>query len=192
MKLRSKVSHASSNSVSPVVGAGVELGEVELERQVLVGDPFLVADRDQPLDQVLELADVARPPVRRQDLQRRIGDALDLLAELRLVAVEEEPRQLRQILDAIAQRRHPDRDDVDPVVEVLAEAPFLDRLLEIDVGRGDQPEIGLDRLACRRRARSRPPGSRAAAWPAGRSAGRRSRRGTACRRRPARTCRAAA
>ena len=50
----------------------VELGEVVLERQVLVGDPFLVADRDEPLDQVLELADVARPPVRRQDLQRRI------------------------------------------------------------------------------------------------------------------------
>ena len=43
----------------------VELGEVVLERQVLVGDPLLVADRDEPLDQVLELADVARPPVRR-------------------------------------------------------------------------------------------------------------------------------
>ena len=63
-----------------------------------------------------------------------------------LVAVEEEPRELRQVLDPVAQRRHPDRDDVDPVVEVLAERPFLDRLLEVDVGRRDQPEVGLDRL----------------------------------------------
>ena len=62
------------------------------------------------------------------------------------VALEEEPRQLRQIVDPIAQRRHPDRDDVDPVVEVLAEPPFLHRLLEIDVGRDDQAEVGLDRL----------------------------------------------
>ena len=68
------------------------------------------------------------------------------LRNLRLVALEEQPRQLRQVLDAIAQRRHPDRDDVDPVVEVLAEPPFLDRLLEVDVGRGDQAEVGLDRL----------------------------------------------
>ena len=86
------------------------------------------------------------PPVRAEDLQRRIGDALDVLAELDVVAAEEEPRQLRQILDAIAQRRHPDRDHVEPVVQVLAEPPFLDRLLEIDVGGGDESEIRLDRM----------------------------------------------
>ena len=38
----------------------------ELERQVVLGDPRLVGDRDEPLDQVLELADVAGPPVRRR------------------------------------------------------------------------------------------------------------------------------
>ena len=145
MKLRSKVSQASWKRL-PRGRPAIELGEVVLERQVLVGDPFLVAHRHQPLDQVLELADVARPPVRGQDLQRRSGDALDRSSELRLVAIEEEPRELRQILDPIAQRRHADRDHVDPVVEILAEPSFLDRLLEIDVGRRDQPEVGLDRL----------------------------------------------
>ena len=69
-----------------------------------------------------------------------------LLAEPRVVAPQEELGQLRHVVDAVAQRRHPDRDDVDPVVEVLAEPPFLDRLLEVDVGRGDQAELGLDRL----------------------------------------------
>src|SRR5437763_3041819 len=41
----------------------VELGKMELERQILVGDPLFVAHRDQPLNQVLELADVPGPPV---------------------------------------------------------------------------------------------------------------------------------
>ena len=75
MKLRSKVSQASWNRRRSPSAPAVELREVVLERQILVGDPLLVAHRDQPLDQVLELADVARPPVRRQDLQRRVGDA---------------------------------------------------------------------------------------------------------------------
>ena len=63
MKFRSKVFVAI---LEQAVGAGperLELREVKLERQVLFGDVFLVADRHQPLDQVLELADVARPPV---------------------------------------------------------------------------------------------------------------------------------
>src|SRR5262249_4125906 len=83
---------------------GVELGEMILEREILVGDPLLVAHGDEALDEVFELADVAGPPVRREDLERRLGDALDRLPELRLVAVEEQPRELREILDAIAER----------------------------------------------------------------------------------------
>ena len=63
MKLRSKVFVASSNRLSRPRALRLELREVELERQILFGDVVLVADRDQPLDQVLELADVARPPV---------------------------------------------------------------------------------------------------------------------------------
>ena len=84
MKLRSKVSHASWNRVSLAAAAGVELGEVIFERQVLVGDPFLVADRDEALDQVLELADVAGPPVRREDLERESAMPLTGLRNLTL------------------------------------------------------------------------------------------------------------
>ena len=44
------------------------------------------------------------------------------------------------------QRRQMDRDDVQPVEEVLAEPPFLHHLPEIDVGRGDDSHVDLDRL----------------------------------------------
>ena len=81
-----------------------------------------------------------------QDLHRRLGDALDVSPELHVVAAQEEAREVGQILDPIAQRRHLDRHDVEPVVQVLAEPPFLDRLVEIDVGGGDQPQVGLDRM----------------------------------------------
>ena len=37
-------------------------------------------------------------------------------------------------------------DDVQAVVQVLAEQPLADTLLEILVGGGDHPRIGLDRL----------------------------------------------
>ena len=43
-------------------------------------------------------------------------------------------------------RWHADRDDVDAVVEVLAEPSVLHRLLEVDVRGDDQPEVGPDRL----------------------------------------------
>src|SRR5262245_4925068 len=42
---------------------GFELSEMELERQVFLGNVLFVADCDQPLDQVLELTNVSRPPV---------------------------------------------------------------------------------------------------------------------------------
>ena len=65
MKLRSKV---ETRSFQQVLGRcrilRIELRDVKLVRQVFVRDPVLVGDGHQPLDQVLQLADVPRPPVR--------------------------------------------------------------------------------------------------------------------------------
>ena len=55
-------------------------------------------------------------------------------------------RQLRHVLQALAQRRHPDREDVEAVVEVLAELAVLDQLDHVAVGGRDQAEVDLDRL----------------------------------------------
>ena len=48
------------------------------------------------------------------------------------------------VVAALAQRRQVQVDDVEPVVEVLAEAARLDLLLEVAVGRGDDADV--DRL----------------------------------------------
>ena len=59
--------------------------------------------------------------------------------------VEEELRQLLDVRAALAQRRQPDREDVQAVIEVLAQLAVRDRLLRLAVG-------GRDRRA--RRSRS--------------------------------------
>ena len=64
----------------------------------------------------------------------------------RRVAPQEELRELGNVVGPFPQRRQLDGDDVDAVVEILAELSFLHRFLEVHVGRRDQPEIGLDRL----------------------------------------------
>src|SRR4029453_14608007 len=127
-------------------GPRIQFREVVLERQILVSDPLLVADGHEPLDEVLQLTDVSRPPVRRENFQRRPGDAANGFPKLGLVTIQEQPRELRQVLDTIAQRAHPNRNDVDPVIEIPPEPAVLDRLFKIDVGRDDEPEIRLDRL----------------------------------------------
>ena len=60
---------------------------------------------------------------------------------------EEMPDQVRQILDAFAQRRQPQRHDVEAEEQILAEQPLLDQDAQVLVGGGDDPHVGLDRGA---------------------------------------------
>ena len=43
-------------------------------------------------------------------------------------------------------RRHLERNDVDPILQIVSKVPGLDRSVEVDVGRHNQSEFGLDRL----------------------------------------------
>ena len=52
----------------------------------------------------------------------------------------------RQVVEPIAQRRQVDREDVEPVVEVLAELALRDQRLEVAVGGRDDADVDLDRL----------------------------------------------
>ena len=114
---------------------GVGVGEI-----VLV-DPGPRGEQDHALDQVLELADVARPGVTLEGGEGGGGQAQHGLAEPFVAALHEVGDQERQVLDALAQRGQVDRDDVEPVVEVLPEVALLDQLLEAAVGRGDQAYV---------------------------------------------------
>ena len=70
------------------------------------------------------------------------GDALAFFGG---EAGEEVLGELGHVAEPVAQRRHPDREHVEPVVEVLAELAFLDQLDHVAVGRGDEAEVDLHR-----------------------------------------------
>ena len=80
------------------------------------------------LDHVLQLADVARPVVLHQQVERRSGQLETGFAVLLAVLREEVLREQRDVVLPLAQRRQVDADDVQAVEEVLAEAPVLDHL----------------------------------------------------------------
>src|SRR5437667_264663 len=65
--------------------------------------------------------------------------APDLLGVLREEMLGEE----RNVLATLPERRQGDRNDVDPVVQILPEPAFCDRLVEVPVGRRNHPDVGL-------------------------------------------------
>ena len=52
--------------------------------------------------------------------------------------------QQRDVFPALAQRRHADRNDVQPVIKILAKNVFGNRLVEVAVGGGDHAHIDRD------------------------------------------------
>ena len=76
---------------------------------------------DGALEDVLQLADVARPRVRHQPAQGGRVDPVKPPGDPRRELVEEVLRQERDILRPLAERRELDREDAEPVVQVFAE-----------------------------------------------------------------------
>ena len=72
-------------------------------------------------------------------------DAVHLLLELAREPAHEELGQRRDVVLAVAQRRHLDRDDVEPVEQVLAELALLHHLAQVAVGRGDDAHVHAQR-----------------------------------------------
>ena len=155
----------------------------------LQAQPAVVRGDEGALDHVSQLAHVARPGVglERGDVRGRQRPPAALPRSCARAVERKTRREQDHVVAALAQRRQAQREDVQPVVEVLAEAALARRRAR---GRGwSRRPRGRRPCACAscRRARTRPPAGRGAASPAARAAARRSRRGRSCRRRPARS-----
>ena len=62
-------------------------------------------------------------------------------------ARDEVSHQFGDVVAAVAQRRHEDREDVEAIEQILAEQAVLDLLEEVAVGGRDQPDVDPDRRA---------------------------------------------
>src|SRR6185503_14016628 len=93
-----------------------------------------------------ELADVAWPMARDEQLDGLGRIDLAFLAALRRDLPQEVLDEQRNVLAALAQRRQMNVDDVEAVVEVLAERALDHQILEILMRGRDHARIDLDRL----------------------------------------------
>ena len=94
---------------------------LRLSRELLA-DPLLVPQQNHALDEVLELADVARPAVAHE--QRSVAAVTSQRAAVVLLGVllrGSASTRIGIVVAALPQRRHADVDDVEAVVQVLAE-----------------------------------------------------------------------
>ena len=61
------------------------------------------------------------------------------------IRIEKVRHQGGHVIGSIAQRRQIDRNDVQPVVEILAKSPFVDFVEQIAIGCGHDPAVDLNR-----------------------------------------------
>ena len=117
------------------------LRESQVERQVLAPKHGAPGEHDRALDDVLHLADVARPVVAREDLERAGRHPAHVAVELARVLGEEVVDEQGDVVAPLAERGDRDGHDVEPVVEVLAEPALAHGLPEVDVGGGDHAHV---------------------------------------------------
>src|SRR5947207_7983384 len=121
-------------------------GPPEVRRERVHVEHLAAPEDQRALDHVLELADVAGPPVALEDRERRGGHGAHGLAELRRPVLDEVGDEQRDVLAPLAQRRDVDRDDVEAVEEILSEDPVLHGLRDVAVRCRDQAHVHLDVL----------------------------------------------
>ena len=113
----------------------------DIRRQVLGKDRVLLGDDHQPVYRVLQFPDVAGPVVVGQ-VDHRLGrNALGGNIVQPAVHRQEMVAEKLDVLPSLDQRRYPYREDVYPVVEVLAELSLLDELQEVLVSGANDPGV---------------------------------------------------
>src|SRR5690606_23847951 len=95
---------------------------------------------------IFQLAYIAGPFGAHQQLYGFRSIDMPRLTGLLGDLLEEVGDEQRHILPALRERRHFDVHDVEPVIEILAEMPAHDELLQIAVSRGNDAHIDGNRF----------------------------------------------
>src|SRR5450830_213959 len=123
-----------------------DLGGLQRRRKVVGVENAAVTHEDGPLDAVLQLANVPRPVIAHEDVDRRRRDTPHVLAMPRRVLLDEVVRQEGDVGAPVAQGRQEDREHVEAVEKILAEAPLRHRGFEVPVRRGHEADVDRNRM----------------------------------------------
>ena len=81
--------------------------------------------------------DIARPVISLQSVDHILWNFFYLLSYLCVVLPDKMSDQHGNIIFALPQRRYLDREDIQPIVEILPETAFLNSFSQISVGCGN-------------------------------------------------------
>src|SRR5215471_18746424 len=90
-----------------------------------------------PFYSILQLAHVSGPMIAHQHIDRRRRDPLDVLAVLQSVFLEEMIGKKQHVGFSLSEGRHKYSKHIEPIVEILPESPFANRLFQVFVGGGN-------------------------------------------------------
>ena len=111
------------------------------QREMLGRDEPPVAENRRPLEDVAQLADVARPVVLNQQAACLTRDPAGRPAESPRDVGQERLAQRQDVVTPVTQRWQPDREHIEAVIEVLAELSVRNGSLQITVRGGDHPGV---------------------------------------------------
>jgi hypothetical protein len=90
---------------------------------------------------VCELANIAGPRITDEQLERVWIESGQRLTLFGGVSLEEVRREPYDVFSSLAKRRKPNREDVQPIVQVTTEAAFIDSAYEIGICGREHPDI---------------------------------------------------
>src|SRR5206468_4776473 len=109
--------------------------------QIVGGGNLLAAGDGDALDHVDQLPNVSWPRVAVDDAHRIGAQPLHRAAALAHEQLQEVIDQHWDVVAALAQRRHLEMNDIEPVEEILAKRALRDQVAEIPVGSRDHPHV---------------------------------------------------
>lgn len=125
----------------PLRFRGSRRGLGQLRFDCLDPDDFFRIQRGQAADEILQFADVSRPPVPLETIHR--GSVDDFRRQPFGGGLGHEmPHQLRNIGRAFPQGRQPDRHHIETEIEIFAKQALPYQLQKIVMSRGNDPDIG--------------------------------------------------
>ena len=121
-------------------------GSVHAEGDILWHEDIAGGEDGGALDDVFEFAHVAGPVVGLEENEGALGELERAAGALFGNPAEEELGERADVLDAFAERRDVDADDVEAVEQVLAEGAGFDGAFGLAVGGGDDADVGAQGL----------------------------------------------
>ena len=114
---------------------------LKVVREVLKLDETVLADNRRVLDDVFQLANIAREVVRHHDRQDLGRDTLNFLPIEAIELSDKVVDQQRDVFSSIPQGGQEKSNHIDPVIEVLSEGAGFDQIFQLSVTSRDNPYV---------------------------------------------------